>query len=235
MRRVAIATDRIRLELAPGAAADQYTLQEPFRIVFDVYRADAAAPRRRRGRPCSTRPRPRHPHRRHRPRPRRQGDRRDRALRRGREGAHAGDLAGARDAPRASRSRCASCSPAARTSTSALDDALRARQPEPGRSLRLDPPQLDRARRRARRRDLLPLAAGERRARGRRRRGRELRRRERRPSPAPTSSTSSCCSGTSPRASTSPPSQRLATLIQEELNRRSSSRTAASSRRRSGC
>jgi N-acetylmuramoyl-L-alanine amidase len=43
VRRVVVAADRIRLELAPGAAADQYTLKEPFRIVFDVYRADSSA------------------------------------------------------------------------------------------------------------------------------------------------------------------------------------------------
>ena len=43
VRRVVVAADRIRLELAPGAAADQYTLRDPFRIVFDVYRAGAAA------------------------------------------------------------------------------------------------------------------------------------------------------------------------------------------------
>ncbi len=43
VRRVTVGADRIRLELAPGAAADQYTLQNPFRIVFDVYRAGSAA------------------------------------------------------------------------------------------------------------------------------------------------------------------------------------------------
>jgi N-acetylmuramoyl-L-alanine amidase len=39
VRRVLVAQDRVRVELAPGSAADQYTLQNPFRIVFDVYRA----------------------------------------------------------------------------------------------------------------------------------------------------------------------------------------------------
>jgi N-acetylmuramoyl-L-alanine amidase len=46
VRGLTINTERVRLELAPGAAADSYTLQQPFRIVFDVYRAaarDAAA------------------------------------------------------------------------------------------------------------------------------------------------------------------------------------------------
>ena len=42
VRRVVVAPDRIRLELAPGTVADQYTLKEPFRIVFDVYRGEAA-------------------------------------------------------------------------------------------------------------------------------------------------------------------------------------------------
>ncbi len=52
VRRVVVAPDRIRLELAPGAAADHYVLRGPFRIVFDVYRADAAPP------PAATTPRP---------------------------------------------------------------------------------------------------------------------------------------------------------------------------------
>lgn len=43
VRRVTVGADRIRLELAPGAAADQYTLQNPYRIVFDVYRAGSGA------------------------------------------------------------------------------------------------------------------------------------------------------------------------------------------------
>lgn len=43
VRRIVVAADRIRLELAPGTAADQYTLKEPFRIVFDVYRAESGA------------------------------------------------------------------------------------------------------------------------------------------------------------------------------------------------
>jgi N-acetylmuramoyl-L-alanine amidase len=41
VRRVVVAPDRIRVELEPGAAADQYALRNPFRIVFDVYRAAA--------------------------------------------------------------------------------------------------------------------------------------------------------------------------------------------------
>ena len=35
--------DRIHLDLAPGAAADNYVLEKPFRLVFDVHRAPAPA------------------------------------------------------------------------------------------------------------------------------------------------------------------------------------------------
>lgn len=46
LRRIELAPDRIRLELAPGCQADSYTLNNPFRLVFDVFRGapeDAAA------------------------------------------------------------------------------------------------------------------------------------------------------------------------------------------------
>ena len=42
VRDVLFSPERIRLELAPGAEADDYILRKPFRLVFDVYRATVA-------------------------------------------------------------------------------------------------------------------------------------------------------------------------------------------------
>jgi N-acetylmuramoyl-L-alanine amidase len=45
VKNIDISPERIRLELAPGCAAESYTLRSPFRLVFDVFReAPAAAP-----------------------------------------------------------------------------------------------------------------------------------------------------------------------------------------------
>ncbi len=43
VRGIEISPERIRLELAPDCAAESYTLQTPFRLVFDVFREAAAA------------------------------------------------------------------------------------------------------------------------------------------------------------------------------------------------
>lgn len=45
VERIDLLPDAVHIELAPGAAADSYTLDDPFRLVFDVHReAVAAAP-----------------------------------------------------------------------------------------------------------------------------------------------------------------------------------------------
>ncbi len=45
VKEIEIAPERIRLELAPGCAAESYTLRTPFRLVFDVFKeATPAAP-----------------------------------------------------------------------------------------------------------------------------------------------------------------------------------------------
>jgi N-acetylmuramoyl-L-alanine amidase len=46
VRNVRVSADRIRLDLVPGASAESYTLQDPFRLVFDVVRGDDRAPSR---------------------------------------------------------------------------------------------------------------------------------------------------------------------------------------------
>lgn len=43
VRGVRVGSDRIRLDLAPGATAESYTLEGPFRLVFDVVRGEEAA------------------------------------------------------------------------------------------------------------------------------------------------------------------------------------------------
>ena len=46
VRAITVTADRIGLDLVPGAVADSYTLENPFRIVFDVVRGSAGtAPR----------------------------------------------------------------------------------------------------------------------------------------------------------------------------------------------
>jgi N-acetylmuramoyl-L-alanine amidase len=42
LRDVRVASDRVRLELAPGVEADEYALRDPFRIVIDLFRPRAA-------------------------------------------------------------------------------------------------------------------------------------------------------------------------------------------------
>lgn len=44
VREIGIASDRIRIELAPGCRADHYELREPFRLVFDIVHQDEAVP-----------------------------------------------------------------------------------------------------------------------------------------------------------------------------------------------
>ena len=45
VRKIEVSPERIRLELAPDCAAESYTLQAPFRLVFDIFKqAPAAAP-----------------------------------------------------------------------------------------------------------------------------------------------------------------------------------------------
>jgi N-acetylmuramoyl-L-alanine amidase len=43
VRGIELGEERIRIELAAGAAAEGYALEQPFRLVFDVHRAPAAA------------------------------------------------------------------------------------------------------------------------------------------------------------------------------------------------
>jgi N-acetylmuramoyl-L-alanine amidase len=56
VRDIRFESDRILLDLAAGAAADSYTLEKPFRLVFDVHRA--APPPAGPGRPIPTGPPP---------------------------------------------------------------------------------------------------------------------------------------------------------------------------------
>ncbi len=55
---VRVAEDRVRIELAPGTAAESYVLEQPYRLVFDVVREEAPRAETEEG-PAIERPRPR--------------------------------------------------------------------------------------------------------------------------------------------------------------------------------
>jgi N-acetylmuramoyl-L-alanine amidase len=59
VRGVRVEPERIAVELAPDTAASDYTLQAPFRLVFDVHGDTSAAPKTRPGAPARQASRPR--------------------------------------------------------------------------------------------------------------------------------------------------------------------------------
>lgn len=55
VREIELGAERLRLFLRPGARAESYTLERPFRVVFDVYRGESQS-RREEGTQTSLRP-----------------------------------------------------------------------------------------------------------------------------------------------------------------------------------